>query len=202
MFRNMSRNQQFPDVTHSKTVDLPWAKQRTTRNGPQMIQPSNHLWLADNVAIPAIPAVQYDYREFKALPMDHPVILEPIQHHRESSWMDWMPDLFGEDKNTTPGPLIGPINFPGMGNQVYVRQTEPIDEDTDHVVIHLINRLPPTQNQQFTSPQFLQSSEAHNPLAYFMKDPVGQLNRYLTHFLYFCMELARGLTNSYKNVNR
>ncbi|XP_031783792.1 uncharacterized protein LOC103318033 [Nasonia vitripennis] len=101
------------------------------------------------------------------------MILEPMPRHRESSWTDWMPDFFGDDSPPGPGPLIGPMEFPGIGKKVFIRQNEPLDEDINRVVIHIINReAPPT----YGPPVSHQSHppQQYNQLPYYTEDPMKQ----------------------------
>lgn len=44
------------------------------------------------------------------------------------------------DPPKSAGPLVGPFNFPGVGDKVYIRLLEPVD--SGHLVIRLVTNLP------------------------------------------------------------
>ena len=111
------------------------------------------------------------------------MILEPVPISQpKSSWTDWMSGFFLNDDEVTeaPGPLIGPMNVPGVGQQVYIRQNEPIDDDIDRVVIHVVKRDPPAYSS--ISPQYPQ--RLHNQSPYDTNDPPVSSERYLTQKSY------------------
>ncbi|XP_058792363.1 uncharacterized protein LOC131664908 isoform X2 [Phymastichus coffea] len=129
----------------SQLRNVPWSLRRVSENSP-VFTPSNNMIISDNIASPAISVSQYIHREQKTtMPVEDSMILEPMhKHSSRSSWMDWMPDFFDDDPPPEPGPLIGPIDFPGLSRNLYIRQNEPLDDDTNHVVIHVINRKTPS----------------------------------------------------------
>ncbi|KAJ8666873.1 hypothetical protein QAD02_008535 [Eretmocerus hayati] len=89
--------------------------------------------------------VQVVHQQPVPLHFADPVILERVSKPRKSSWTDWIPDFFLEDESseaTGPGPLIGPIDMPGMGGQVFIKEKRPSD-DTERVVIHLVKKPAP-----------------------------------------------------------
>ncbi|KAG7202316.1 hypothetical protein KM043_018648 [Ampulex compressa] len=70
--------------------------------------------------------------------------IEPMfQVVKKKSVMDTMLEMLRkmiDPSKRQPGPLIGPMHFPGVGDKVYIRLLEPVD--SDHVVIRLVTHLP------------------------------------------------------------
>ncbi|XP_015586121.1 uncharacterized protein LOC107263441 isoform X2 [Cephus cinctus] len=95
---------------------------------------------------------QYSYNHKEVSNVIH---LEPLVHkvHRNNIF-DWMltflSRIIGSDKINYSktmtsvknfGPLLGPVNFPGIDGNVYIRQLDPVHEEADHVVIHLVQKV-------------------------------------------------------------
>ncbi|OXU19168.1 hypothetical protein TSAR_002756 [Trichomalopsis sarcophagae] len=168
-------NSNHRDLYHSYDTSNPWTSRRIAENGPDSGPP---LDIPDSIASSNSPPSRYIQRFPKPVDSnDDMMILEPMPRHRESSWTDWMPDFFGDDSPPGPGPLIGPMEFPGIGKKVFIRQNEPLDEDTNRVVIHLINReTPPT----YGTPVSHQSHppQQYNQQPYYTEDPMKQHDRH------------------------
>lgn len=160
----------------SQSMNVPWSLHRVSDNGP-VYASSNNIAVADSVASPAISAPQYYHREHKSAPSsDGSMILEPMHSHRSSSpnWMDWIPDFFGDDPPPPGrGPLIGPIDFPGLSRKLFIRQHQPLDDDTEHVVIHVVNRQA-TPSYSSSVPSVAHLPISHNQIPYYDKNPNQQ----------------------------
>ncbi|XP_017753455.1 PREDICTED: uncharacterized protein LOC108546048 [Eufriesea mexicana] len=61
------------------------------------------------------------------------------------------------DPPKSMGPLIGPFDFPGVGDKVYIRLLEPVN--SDHLVVRLISHLPATEIESTFDKNILPSSE-------------------------------------------
>lgn len=65
------------------------------------------------------------------------------------------------DPPKSMGPLIGPFDFPGVGDKVYIRLLGPVN--SDHLVIRLISHLPVTEIESSFDKNILPSSEVIDP---------------------------------------
>lgn len=69
------------------------------------------------------------------------VIIEPflrVKRVQKGFW-GWIQKIFSENKEKKKGsgPLLGPIKVPGLGEHVYIRAVEPIENESERIVIHL-----------------------------------------------------------------
>ncbi|XP_033223731.1 trichohyalin-like [Belonocnema kinseyi] len=69
------------------------------------------------------------------------VIIEPFLQVKkvQKGFRGWMQKIFSENKEKKKGtgPLLGPIKVPGLGEHVYIRAVEPIENESERIVIHL-----------------------------------------------------------------
>lgn len=97
------------------------------------------------------------------------VLIEPFYRMKkeEKGFWGWLKKIFGdnkEKKNEGQGPLIGPVKVPGMGDNVYIRAMDSLENEANHVVIHLMMKNSPEKEIKF---------ESHLPLVSF--DAVHEL---------------------------
>ena len=94
------------------------------------------------------------------------VLIEPffrVKKEQKGFW-GWLQKIFGENKEKKkgPGPLIGPIKVPGLGDHVYIRAADPIENESERVIIHLKTHknalTSPGQEIKLASPLSLGSS--------------------------------------------
>ena len=71
------------------------------------------------------------------------VLIEPFFRVKkvEKGFWGWLKKVFSENKQKKgQGPLIGPIKVPGMGDNVYIKGVEPLENESERVVIHLVTK--------------------------------------------------------------
>ncbi|OXU19509.1 hypothetical protein TSAR_012131 [Trichomalopsis sarcophagae] len=189
-------SQLLSSLFHPHDTINPWSSRRIASNGPNYESP---LYFQDSIASSNNQASRYIQKVYKPIDFDdNMMILEPIQRHRENSWADWMPDFFGDDSPPGPDPLIGPMKFPGIGKKVFIRQNEPLDEDTDRVVIHLIRReVPPPYGPPVTHESHL--PQKYNQLPYYAEDPMCK--KYDSSFLIHRKSFVFQQNNPFKMIS-